>query len=109
VSVLRSVNTVITVSFSPVGAVIAPRLPPRNPIGWLFCAIGLFVAEYAIATLLVAPDSWLSALPGGEAFAWISSCVWVVHFGPFIFPALLFPDGRLPSFRWRHLTSPLYG
>ena len=30
-------NTVITVSFSPVGAIIAPRLPSRNPIGWLFC------------------------------------------------------------------------
>ena len=30
-------NTVIAVSFSPVGAIIAPRLPPRNPIGWLFC------------------------------------------------------------------------
>jgi hypothetical protein len=48
-------------------------------------------------------------LPGAEEFAWISSWVWVVHFGPFIFLALLFPDGRLPSFRWRHLTSPLYG
>jgi hypothetical protein len=109
VSVLRSVNTVITVSFSPVGAVIAHRLPPRNPIDWLFCVIGRFVAEYAIATLLAAPDSWLSASSGGEEFAWISSWVWVVHFEPFIFPALLFPDGRLPLFRWRHLTSPLYG
>jgi hypothetical protein len=100
-------NTVIAVSFSPVGAVIAPRLPPRNPIGWLFCAIGffgavrLFVAEYAIATLLAPPDSWLGALPGGEGLAWVSSWVWVVHFGPFIFLALLFPDGKLPSRRWR--------
>jgi hypothetical protein len=48
-------------------------------------------------------------LPGGEEFAWISSWVWVVHFGSFIFPAFLFPDGWLPSFRWRHLTPPLYG
>ena len=99
----------IAVSFSPVGAVIAPRLPPRNPIGWLFCTIGLlgavrlFVAEYAIATLLAEPGSSLimSKLPGGEALAWISSWVWVLHFGPFIFLALLFPDGRLPSSRWR--------
>ena len=30
-------NTVIAVSFSSVGAIIAPRLPSRNPIGWLFC------------------------------------------------------------------------
>jgi hypothetical protein len=104
-------NTVIAVSFSPVGAIIAPRLPPRNPIGWLFCAIGLFgamrlfVAEYAIVTLLAEPGSRLSALPGGEALAWISSWVWVVHFGPFIFLALLFPDGRLPSPRWRPFAA----
>ena len=58
-------NTVMAVSFSPVGAVIAPRLPPRNPIGWLFCTVGLFgairvfSAEYAIATLLAA--AWLVA------------------------------------------------
>ena len=100
-------NTVIAVSFSPVGAVIAPRLPPRNPIGWLFCTIGLiggmrlFVAEYASATLLAEPGSLLSKLPGGEALAWVSSWVWVVHFGPFLFLALLFPDARLPSPRWR--------
>ena len=104
-------NTVIAVSFSPVGAIIAPRLPPRNPIGWLFCAIGLFgalrlfTAEYAITTLLAAPGSWLSLMPGGGALAWLSSWVWVVHFGPFIFLALLFPDGRLPSPRWRPFAA----
>jgi hypothetical protein len=100
-------NTVMAVSFSPVGAIIAPRLPPRNPIGWLFCTVGLFAAirvfcaEYAIATLMAEPGSWLSVLLGGEALAWVSSWVWVVHFGPFIFLALLFPNGRLPTPRWR--------
>src|ERR687889_2618083 len=100
-------NTVMAVSFSPVGAIIAPRLPPRNPIGWLFCTVGLFAAirvfcaEYAIATLLAEPGSWPSVWLGGEAIAWVSSWVWVVHFGPFIFLALLFPNGRLPTPRWR--------
>jgi hypothetical protein len=35
------VNTVIAISFSTVGAIITPRLPPQNPVGWLFCTIGL--------------------------------------------------------------------
>jgi uncharacterized membrane protein YfcA len=36
-------NTLITVGFSTVGAIIAPRLPPDNPIGWVFCTIGLLI------------------------------------------------------------------
>jgi len=101
------VNTVVAVSFSTVGGVIAPRLPPHNPVGWLFCTIGLlagmrlFVAEYAIATLLAEPGTPLSNLPGGEALAWISSWLWVSHIGLFLFLALLFPDGGPPSSRWQ--------
>jgi hypothetical protein len=100
-------NTVVGISFSTVGAVISPRLPPRNPIGWLFCAIGfvsamgLFVAEYAIATLLAEPGSLASKLPGGDAAAWVSSWLWVVYLGLFLFLALLFPDGKPPSPLWR--------
>ncbi|MDQ3864466.1 MAG: hypothetical protein M3317_13405, partial [Actinomycetota bacterium] len=101
------VNTVIAFSFSMVGGLIAPRLPPHNPVGWLFCTIGLlagmrlFVAEYAIVTLLAEPRTPLSSLPGGEVLAWVSSWLWVSHLGLFLFLALLFPDGRLPSSRWR--------
>ena len=104
------VNTVIAIGFSTVGAVITPRLPRQNPVGWLFCTIGLvggvrlFVAEYAIVTLLAEPGSLPSTLPGGETLAWISSWVWVLHVGLFVFLALLFPDGRPPSSRWRPLV-----
>ena len=102
-------NTVIAISFSTVGAIITPRLPPRNPIGWIFCSIGviagvrLFVSEYAIVTLLAEPRSGPAMLPGGEVLAWISSWLWVSHIGLFVILALLFPDGRLPSSRWRPL------
>ena len=102
------VNTVIAVSFSTVGGVIAPRIPPHNPVGWLFCTIGLlagmrlFVAEYAIVTLLAEPGKTpLSRLPGGEALAWVSSWLWVSHIGLFVILALLFPDGGPPSSHWR--------
>src|SRR5919106_2664371 len=104
------VNTVIAIGFSTGGAVITPRLPRQNPVGWLFCTIGLvggfrlFVAEYAIVTLLAEPGSLPSTLPGGETLAWISSWVWVLHVGLFVFLALLFPDGRSPSPRWRPLV-----
>jgi hypothetical protein len=96
-------DTLIAVSFSTVGAVIAPRLSSRNPIGWLFCATGLlsgmtnFSAEYAVYALLVASES----LPAGEAAAWLLSWAWVPSVGLIVFSLLLFPDGRLPSSRWR--------
>jgi hypothetical protein len=101
------INTVIAVSFSTVGAVITPRLPPRNTIGWIFCVIGFlagmrfFCAEYAIVTLLAEPGSLPSKLLGGEALAWVSSWVWVPHIGLFLFLALLFPDGLLLAPGWR--------
>jgi hypothetical protein len=96
-------DAVVAVGFSTVGAMIAHRFPARNPIGWLFCAIGLvaavllFCGEYAYYALLVSPGS----LPGGEALAWLDSWLWVVHVGLFAFLGLLFPDGRLPTPRWR--------
>jgi hypothetical protein len=95
-------DTVVAVGFSTLGAVVAPRFPPQNPIAWLFCAIGLvaavllFSGEYAYYSLWARPGS----LPGGEVFAWIDSWLWVVHVGLFAFLGLLFPDGRLPTPRW---------
>ena len=96
-------DAVVAVSFSTLGALVAPRFPPGNPIGWLFCAIGLvgavllFCGEYAAYALLLRPGS----LPAGEVVAWIASWLWVAHIGLFVFLALLFPDGRLPTPRWR--------
>jgi hypothetical protein len=96
-------DAVVAVGFSTVGAIVAPRFPARNPIGWLFCALGLvgavllFCGEYAAYSLVAQQGS----LPVGEVAAWVVAWLWVVHSGLFAFLGLLFPDGRLPSPRWR--------
>jgi hypothetical protein len=96
-------NAVVAVCFSVVGVVLTPGLPSRNPIGWFFCAIALvggarlFSAQYAAVSLSVEHGS----LPGGQALTWIASWLWVLHVGLFVFLALLFPDGKLASGRWR--------
>src|SRR5215210_4647909 len=92
----------LAVTFPTVGALIASRLP-TNPIGWIFCGVGLlygarrFTTAYADYALL---QNW--ALPWGEYVAWFST--WVGFAGLIligVYLILLFPDGRLPSRWWR--------
>jgi hypothetical protein len=63
--------------------------------GLLFGVV-LFASEYAIYTLLAVPGS----LPAGEVAAGINS-LWVLAYNLFALALLLFPEGRLPSIRWR--------
>jgi signal transduction histidine kinase len=93
---------VLSLAYPTVGALIASRLP-TNPIGWIFCSVGLLYTArrlteaYADYALLVN-----FALPWGEYVAWFTT--WIGFAGPVlagIFLMLLFPDGRLPSRRWR--------
>jgi hypothetical protein len=96
--------TVITASCSSVGVVIASRRP-AHPIGWLFGAVGLLSGmhllsgEYAIYALAVERG----APPGSGVAVWIACWLWVPINALLAFVALLFPDGRPPSPRWRVL------
>jgi hypothetical protein len=90
-------------TFAVVGALVAAQ-QPRNAVGWLFLAspvfalLGAFAEEYAYRALVVDPGE-----PAGIVFAWIYGWAWFPALGAMMFVPLLFPDGRLPSRRWRPL------
>ena len=98
-------STIIAVGYPVIGAIIASRLP-AHPIGWICCAIGVLAAvqhfsgEYAIYALVAHPE----ALPGGYAMLWVSLWAWILVFGLIEILLFLFPNGRLPSKRWRPLA-----
>ncbi|HET7271509.1 MAG TPA: hypothetical protein VFI90_10540, partial [Rubrobacter sp.] len=96
-------DLVTLLSFSVVGAFIASR-HPRNTIGWLFCSVGVTIGLNSFAGAYA--EFWLASGFGmrrlGETAAWLSSWLWILLlFVPTSFVLLLFPDGRLPSPRWR--------
>jgi hypothetical protein len=95
-------ETVRYLAATTVGAILAARRP-GNRIGWLILALGLsfvaypFVAMYTATGLFVAPGR----LPWVRQAAWVGNWVWVPAFACVALILLLFPDGRLPSPRWR--------
>jgi signal transduction histidine kinase len=91
------------VASASIGALVASRLP-RNPVGWLFLAAGfLWTADqtagvYAADAGVLAPGS----LPGAIVAAWLQWSLWLPALVLLLgFTPLLFPNGHLPSSRWR--------
>jgi len=88
--------------FSILGALVAARLP-RNPIGWLLLAQGLCwelsaaLAGYANYVVFARPG----LLAGGRVAAWALNWLYIPAIAAALLCFLLFPDGRLPSLRWR--------
>src|SRR5689334_12126789 len=60
------------------GALIASR-QPQNPIGWIFCIVGLlqginfFSGQYGRYVLLIRPG----ALPAGPEIMWLEFWTWI--------------------------------
>ena len=92
-------------AFPMVGALIASRRP-NNPIGWICLAVGflfllLGVSEYYSIYGVAKPGS----VPFPIGVAWLGNWLWMPAVGLFAtYLFMLFPDGRLPSRRWRPLA-----
>jgi hypothetical protein len=98
----RGATAIFGLTEGALGLAIAFR-QPRNAVGWIFLVSGACAGSYELALMysayvyLVHPG-----LPGGAWAAWLSSWLWLPTTGllpTFLF--LLFPNGRLPSPRWR--------
>ena len=89
-------------SSTGVGLLLATRRR-SNPIGWLLLANGAVIAtlglseSYADYAILAHPG----ALPGASWGVLLSQRAWPLLFVAITAIAWVFPDGRLPSPRWR--------
>ena len=94
------VALVIGVPCMAVGFVVARR-QPRNPLGWLFLVIAIFLfvptvgGDYAYLNYELGHH-----LPFAAAGLAVDQ-LWIEGLALFIVVILLFPDGRLPSRFWR--------
>src|SRR5215212_11384771 len=86
-------------SYLTVGALVASRRP-SNAVGWLLSIVGLATAVQIFADKY-APYAKDMDLVGAQAAAFLNGVNPGVLLA--IFVPLLFPDGRLPSRRWRPL------
>jgi hypothetical protein len=92
-----------------VGTLVAARRP-RNPMGWLMLGCGFFFSTQAIGTAYAIVDYRLhhGTLPLGRLAlvlqpGWAMGMVFVAGL------LWLFPDGQLPSGRWRRVGGLLFG
>jgi signal transduction histidine kinase len=93
---------------SSVGALIASHRP-ENLIGWIMCADGLLIALNALAGSYAAHALYSGSEPmsGAALAAWANVFTGNILLFPLLL--LLFPDGRLPSRRWRLVVWLILG
>jgi signal transduction histidine kinase len=101
VTAIHPADVVLGTLLPLVGALIVAR-QPRNRVGWVVLTSALLgpyllAGQYAVAALVVRDDPSVLA----HAAAWLSLWGFVPYWVLWGLGPLLFPDGRLPSRRWR--------
>jgi hypothetical protein len=88
----------------PVVGILIARRQPGNRIAWILLAIGAVIALGSLTApdetyaVVMHPGAW----PAATVVAAINAPLWVLDIGlTGTYLILLFPDGRLPSPRWR--------
>jgi hypothetical protein len=95
--------------YSAMGILVLAR-HPGHAVGWIMLAGSFFSAlqgllfEYMLYGLVLFPGR----LPGAETVAWILNSYWVWLLMLVVLLLVVFPDGRLPSPRWRYFIYASY-
>ncbi|HEX2980974.1 MAG TPA: hypothetical protein VHO48_11970, partial [Anaerolineaceae bacterium] len=96
----QTLTPLITAGFAVMGALVTSR-HPRNPIGWIFLVVSGLFALSALVSVWTMNKITRSSTLDQVAF-WLDAWLWIpATFLPWTFVLLIFPDGRLPSSRWR--------
>jgi hypothetical protein len=93
----------LALSSAGTGAVVASRLP-RNAVGWILLALGVWPGLILSLVAYTQPSvtGEHHPYPGDDYAGWILGWITIpAIFGLSVFLLLLFPDGQLPSRRWR--------
>jgi hypothetical protein len=87
--------------FATVGALIAARR--ANTVGWLFLGLGFIAALHAFSMAYAERDDLIdpASLPADFLIGPLTGWLWPLNYFLLALILLLFPDGRLPSPRWR--------
>ncbi|CAN5694478.1 hypothetical protein BH18ACT11_BH18ACT11_24760 [soil metagenome] len=92
-------------AFPVVGVLIASKRP-ENPIGWICLTAGLFWMFIVLGDPMTAYSlARTGSVPGPVMLDALTQFTWALPLGLLgTFMVMLFPDGRLPSRRWRPLA-----
>lgn len=93
----------LAITYTYLGSVTISHRP-KNPIGWIFLCSGAFYVLTGLTASIIdgALPPTLTPLALLDMVYWLGNWSWLpAQILPLTFVFLLFPDGRLPSTRWR--------